>query len=140
MSRIKLLIITFFAGLLFISGCGREEIKPAQTTQTKNSPPQEQQQASQQKQDTPAQQTPEQRSQPEGTVKIQQLPQPEQNTNSQKPVQLPQNAPDKVKINYSLNAGVVFPPFTLTDLNGSVVSSKDLFSNRITLINIWSTT
>ncbi|MDF9409435.1 hypothetical protein L7E55_13900 [Pelotomaculum isophthalicicum JI] len=139
MSRIKMLIVTFLVGLLFISGCGREEAKPAQTTQTDNSPVQEQQ-PSQSKLDTPAQQTPEQKSQQGGNVKIQQLPQPEQNTNSQKPGQPPQNAPEKEKINYSLTVGAAFPSFTLTDLNGGAVSSKDLFNNRITLINIWSTT
>lgn len=41
---------------------------------------------------------------------------------------------------YSLKVGGYFPPFTLNDLNGSKISSADLFSsNTVTLINFWST-
>ncbi len=41
---------------------------------------------------------------------------------------------------YSLKVEDYFPLFTLSDLNGSKISSSDLFSsNKVTLINFWGT-
>lgn len=133
--KLKLLLVALSVLLLvvaFISGCGKDDAKPqmatqpAQTAQTDQSPVQEQQQPSRPEQNTPPEKTTAQHEAlPEDSAAIQQPP---QNTSSDE------------EINDSANAGVAFPAFTLTDLNGREVNSKDLLSNKLTLINIWSTT
>lgn len=42
--------------------------------------------------------------------------------------------------NYSLEVGGIFPPSTLTGLNGGKVATRDLFAgNKVTLVNFWGT-
>ena len=55
----------------------------------------------------------------------------------QEPPPPPPAAPQQ---NYSLQAGDIFPPFTLADLNGNKTESAGLFAgNKVTLVNFWAT-
>lgn len=131
MPKLKPLITALLVLILLVTGCAKEKInlqqetKSPQTGQAENTPVPEQQQPFQTKQNTPVQLT----------------PQPEQATSNQQQTQQPQKAPVSSETNYSLNVGGIFPPFTLPDLNGSEVNSKELFkNNKLTVINVWSST
>ncbi len=133
----KMLLIVaclILAGLLS-SGCGVKD-KPEQAPQVSSVPVEQPVQMP----ETPAVQTQDNeapKNEPSSVVNPQQQASGEQPSEATTATE--ESKKDTPK-NYSLKVGDYFPPFTLSDLNGTKISSADLFSsNQVTLINFWGT-
>jgi peroxiredoxin len=135
MRKIFFLAACLILAALLSSGCGTKD-KSEQLPQVSSVPAAQPAQVA----ETPAAQTKDSEAlKNESSAVVNPQPQASETTAATEPPKAAETKTDTPK-NYSLKVGDYFPPFTLSDLNGSKISSSDLFSsNKVTLINFWGT-